>query len=307
MKPRLVSRLTVDYLLRLLDQVRTSFGGDIVKGVIFLAVTQSNVAHIDRDPELARQWADLDTPPPDHLRRPVSAGAIAQSLGLPKETARRKIRQLVAERYCTLAPGGVIAPRRVFLRPGNAGALRRNAADLCQLHASLTESGVSVARGYALASEEARLRQLGRVTTDFMLRAVDSMRELFAGELLSGLIFMAIGAANVRHITHSRGAPYAELNDPPPDAERRPISALALSRELGIPAETVRRHVRRLEREGYCVARPDGMVVPNAVLMRDDFLNATTRCAANLRWLLAQMSQVGLLRPRGPVDAAASA
>jgi len=298
MKPRLVSRLTIDYLLSLLDQVRAGFGGDIVKGVVFLAVTQSNVGHIDRDPELADQWGELDTPPPDSLRRPVSAGAIAQALGLPKETARRKIRQLVGERYCTLAPGGVIAPRRVFLRPGNVGALKHNAAQLRQLHSALTRGEVTLARDYVLAPGEARLRQLGRFSTDFVLRSVDGLRSLFAGELLSGLIFMAIGAANVRHITQASGPIYAELDDPPPDAERRPISALALSRELGIPAETVRRHVRRLEHDGFCIAVREGVVVPNAVLMREDFRVAMAECAAELRWLLAQMAQVGVLQPR---------
>jgi predicted transcriptional regulator len=298
MKARLVSRLTVDYLLGLLDQLRAAFDGDIVKGVVFLAVTQCNVGHIDRDPALADQWADLETPPPDSLRRPVSAGVVAQCLGLPKETARRKVRQLVAERYFALAPGGVIVPQRVFLRPGNVGALRRNAAQLRQLYAALSQGGVSMARDYALAPGEVRLRQLGRFSTDFVLRAVDSMRGLFAGELLSGLIFMAIGAANVRHITQGPAGPYADLDDPPPDSERRPISALALSRELGIPAETVRRHVRRLEQEGYCVARRDGVVVPNAVLMREDFRVAIAKCAAELRWLLAQMTQVGVLQPR---------
>lgn len=288
----------MDYLLTLLHQVRAGFDGDIVKGVVFLAVTQSNVGHIDRDPELAGQWAELETPPPDNLRRPVSAGAIAQSLGLPKETARRKIRQLVAERYCTLAPGGVIAPRRVFLRPGNIGALTRNAAQLRQLYAALTQGNVGLARDYVLAPGEARLRQLGRFSTDFVLRNVDGLRDLFGGELLSGLIFMAIGSANVRHITLSPGSIYAELDDPPPDAERRPISALALSRELGIPAETVRRHVRRLEHDGFCVAVREGMVVPNAVLMREDFQTAIAQCAADLRWLLAQMARVGVLQPR---------
>lgn len=303
MKPRLVSRLTIDYLLDLLDLVRAGFDGDIVKGVVFLAVTQSNVGHIDRDPQLASQWAELDNPPPDNLRRPVSAGAIARALGLPKETARRKIRQLVVERHCALAPGGVIAPRRVFLRADNLGVLKRNAAQLRQLHTALSQGDVLLAREYVLAPGEAKLRQLGRFSTDFVLRSVGGLRELFAGELLSGLIFLAIGAANVRHITQAPDPIYTELDDPPPDAERRPITALALSRELGIPAETVRRHVRRLEHEGFCMAVREGMVVPNAVLMREDFRAAMTQCATDLQWLLAQMAQAGVLQPRAVATA----
>ncbi|WP_304165175.1 helix-turn-helix domain-containing protein [Phenylobacterium aquaticum] len=298
MKPRLVSRLTNEYLLRVLDQLRAGFDGDIVKGMIFLAVTQSNVGHIDHDPGLAKSWSDVDTPPPDHLRRPVSAGAIASLLGLPKETARRKIRQMVEDRYCALAPGGVIVPRRVFLRPGNVDALVRHAADLRGFYAALAEHDIGATRDYALAPGQARLRQLGRFSAEYILCAVDGMKALFGGELLSGLIFMAITAANVRHITDAPGDLYAELDTPPPDTERRPISAMALSRELGIPAETVRRHVRQLERDGYCVARREGLVTPNDVLMRADFRQATAQSAAHVGWLLRQMAQVGVLTPR---------
>lgn len=297
MKPRLVSRLTNEYLLWFLGQMRQVFDGDIIKGMIFLAITQSNVRHIDQTP--GGEWTELDNPPPDNLRRPISAGAVAVALGLPKETARRKIRELVSARFCALAPGGVIVPRRVFLRPGNLSGLKRNAAQLRALFSALASHDVAIARGYSLGTGEARLRQLGRISSDFTLRSVTILRGLFDGELLAGLMFLSINAANVRHLANAQESRYATAEDPPPDSERRPISALALSRELGIPAETVRRHVRQLEAAGYCVSVKGGLVVPTEVLMRHKFKAAVADNAANLTWLLEELARVGVLQPRG--------
>lgn len=298
MKPRLVSRLTNEYILWFLGEIRQGFEGDVVKAIVFLAVIQANVRHIDAAAGELAGWTELDNPPPDNLRRPISAGAVAVSLGLPKETARRKIRELVSDRFCALAPGGVIVPRRVFLRGGNVEGLKRNAARVRAMFTALSAQDVAAARGYVLATGEARLRQLGRISSDFALRAATTLRSLFDGELLAGLIFLAINVANVRHLNEAGDGRYAATDDLPPDKERRPISALALSRELGVPAETVRRHVRQLEADGFCLAVKGGLVVPNAVLTQPKFTAAVEAGARHLSWLMAELARVGLLQAR---------
>jgi hypothetical protein len=68
------------------------------------------VAQISRSPELQRAYATLDCPPPDELRRPVSISAIANSLRIPFETARRRIAALVELGIVKSAPRGVIIP-----------------------------------------------------------------------------------------------------------------------------------------------------------------------------------------------------
>jgi hypothetical protein len=298
MKSRLVSRLTNEYILWFLGEIRQGFEGDVVKAIIFLAVTQANVRHIDAAAGAEAGWTELDNPPPDNLRRPVSAGAVAVSLGLPKETVRRKIRELVSARFCILAPGGVVAPRRVFLRSGNMAGLKRNAAHLQTLFSVLAAYDVGFVRGYSLGSGEARLRQLGRISSDYTLRAATTLRALFGGELLAGLIFLAINVANVRHLSEEPNGRYLTAEDPPPDTERRPISALGLSRDLGVPAETVRRHVRQLEAAGYCVSVKGGVVVPTEVLMQPKFKTAVADSARHLVWLLEELVRVGVLQPR---------
>jgi hypothetical protein len=84
---------------------------------------------------------------------------------------------------------------------------------------------------------------------------------------VTAITFLAITRANVSHITSSRAAAmqHLELNQLPPDAERVPVSVYALARDLRLPYETVRRHVRKLKDFGVCVVEADGVVVPSWV------------------------------------------
>src|SRR5215218_1566479 len=94
-----------------LDLVKLGgFGRDVVDGLLLAAISQANVAQITRSPELQRTYATLDQPPPDELRRPVSISAIANSLRIPFETARRRIAALSDLGIIVTHPRGVIIP-----------------------------------------------------------------------------------------------------------------------------------------------------------------------------------------------------
>ena len=66
------------------------YGRDVIDGILLTAINQANVLPIMRDPQIQRRYATLDNPPPDELRRPVSISAVASSLHVPFETARRR-------------------------------------------------------------------------------------------------------------------------------------------------------------------------------------------------------------------------
>src|SRR6185436_6308089 len=94
-----------------LDLVKLGgFGRDVIDGLLMAAISQANVAQITRSPELQRTYATLDQPPPDELRRPVSISAIANSLRIPFETARRRITALSELGIVKTVPKGVIIP-----------------------------------------------------------------------------------------------------------------------------------------------------------------------------------------------------
>lgn len=293
MTPRAVSRLTHEYLLRFVDRVRRASDGDMLKGLVFLGVSHLNIRHMDEEGETWREWSQVDAPPPDSLRRPTSAGAVAALLGLPKETVRRKIRELVSERNLHLAPGGVITPRRVFLRADNIKTLARIEADLRWLVERLKAVAPEMIGDYEIAQNIAHVRRVGRINTAFAFRAIHGLRDLFEGDLLSGLVFSTINAANV----WSPGAPDS-TEAPLADDQRRPISALALARGMGIPAETVRRHARRLEDRGFCVTVKGGLIAPAAVLQDPRMQAAGLATAENLTWLIDNMARSGMLVAR---------
>ena len=54
-------------------------------------VAVANVAHLSADPALSRRYGAIDQPEPFEIKRPISRNAVALSLGLSYETARRRI------------------------------------------------------------------------------------------------------------------------------------------------------------------------------------------------------------------------
>jgi hypothetical protein len=108
-KMRMAGRLSNGFLL---DLVKLGgFGRDVIDGVLLTAISQANVLPITRDPALQQRYATLDQPPPDQMRRPVSISAVANSLRIPIETARRRISAMAKLDIVRTSPRGVIIPQ----------------------------------------------------------------------------------------------------------------------------------------------------------------------------------------------------
>lgn len=145
-------------------------------------------------------------------------------------------------------------------------------------------------------TDKRRDRLALRAATSFMLHSVDLMSRVVGGDILRGVIFTAIVDANVRHIRPGDviGQSYSEASDNVPDDLRRPISVHALALELDIPYETTRRHVNALIAGGYCVRTETGIIVPAAVIARDQMSMALRRNFENLRRLVADLREGGV-------------
>ena len=94
-----------------------------------------------------------------------------------------------------------------------------------------------------------------RVTVEHFLRGVDVLSEVH-DDMVSGLIFVTLWYGQTRG--------------------RSPIGVRELSRRLGLPYETVRRHVRALGRSGQCIEENGGLMVP-ADMMRSPQTTAMLR------------------------------
>ncbi len=86
-----IAMLINDFLLRVLE-AGVDPHGSMIDAVIFCTLLLNNAELVTNDPHLAWVYAGAETPPPDSHRRPATITGLAQSLGLPHETVRRRIR-----------------------------------------------------------------------------------------------------------------------------------------------------------------------------------------------------------------------
>lgn len=112
---RFVMKQAADLYLRMTVALSDMFEGNLVNGVVFLAIARANVQHLRRGPD-AEEF-DEDGVYPDELRRPVSVLSVANFLGLSYETTRRHVALLVEEGLCVkVGRRGVVAPAAVMRR-----------------------------------------------------------------------------------------------------------------------------------------------------------------------------------------------
>lgn len=126
-------RLLSDYILRSAEHLLV-LTGDITSAVVLLGVTSHRT---DLRPLLAGEAAPR--------RRPISTAALAQRLGLPAETVRRRITGLVEEAACVRVTGGFLTPEETFAEPAWDSFFADNATNVQRLFSGLAERGLVAA------------------------------------------------------------------------------------------------------------------------------------------------------------------
>lgn len=286
------SRLTIAFLLDVASLARGE--RHMLDSLLLSTIVQANVAAISQSADLQIAYADMDSAPPDEIRRPISINALASSLRLPFETARRRVRALTAEGLCVEAPGGVVVPTAVltspqYLREAFAAyeRFRRYYYELRgagALH-DLPEPTVD------LAGQMIPLRAVARLGSDFVLRAIDAITNEI-GDLMDGLILLQIDCCN----TEIEPLPGAPADEDPAEAFRTPARARTIAARLGLPYETVRRHVARLERDDFCVRAPGGLLVRPEVIERESVRAAMAAVVASAHRMFASFGRLGVLQ-----------
>lgn len=132
-----------------------------------------------------------------------------------------------------------------------------------------------------------------------VLRSVQLAAGLTGGDVVHGIILMAIIHANTATLRLSDGDnDYDAAPGLPQDSLRTPVSVYAIAKQLGLPYETVRRHVARLMDEGRCirVGERGGVIVPARAIgdMRQDAFIAQS--LDSLRALVADQDRIGAVQ-----------
>jgi len=294
---RVAARLANGFALSLVKL--GGFGRDVVDGLLLAAISQANVAQITRNPELQRRFATLDAVPPDELRRPVSINAIAGSLRIPFETARRRIAALKDIDVVKVTKQGVIVPQGPLNSPFYRYAAEHHYALVRELYLRLRGIGFfeDLAQAPAAAWEGAEppIRLVIRLSSDYVLRLAEPVTK-YVGDLVTGLIVMDMVHANTEHLADTEGGS-DELSPEgaPADELRRPVRISALSERLGIPQETVRRHIGRLIERDICQRVEDGYLVPARALANPGFVEFMLDNQTNLQRLFQTLAEHGVL------------
>ncbi|MDB5494570.1 MAG: hypothetical protein JWP86_1907 [Phenylobacterium sp.] len=288
-----IARASLAFLLDVFANGRD--GGDIMGPLILSVIVEANVAPINQDPELSRRYATLDSPPPDDLRRPVSINAVAASLRLPYETVRRRIAKMADDGVVVVTPRGVYVPTLAVDDPFRLAMAtyryERLKAFYLELKALRALDDVPVRPPDAPTYPAPPIRAGVRLISEYTLRVIDQiMRRL--GDPLTGLILLEMARANAEHLPSGT----TRADRPMPDALRKPIPVLALSRRLGLPPETTRRHVRRLEAEGFCRRVRGGRLAALEQLgQRGDGAHGLDENLHNVQRLFAKAAALGVV------------
>lgn len=291
-------RISIGFIL---DQVTAGrLGMDFLDGLIVLAVTQANVEPVMREGALQRRYAIYDRPPPEALRRPVSIHAIAQSLGLPYETARRRVRRLARLGVCKITEKGVHVPGVVVRSPIHKRVLLAAYDRIGRLYCRLRAIGIlqdlpAPAEPDPDWRRAPPLRAVARLSSEYLLRFVDMVRRQ-TGDLISGLVWVEILRSNTEHLPDVgtdaedvRPAGFVE------DDRRAPVRIATVARRLGMPQETVRRHVGSLVARGACSWTQKGLIVTPETLASPELSRLMAENLAHLSRFFAALSQLGVV------------
>ncbi len=265
-----IVRVSTEFFLRGLDLLG-QLQDDVVDGLIVLTLWHGELSRPDR--------------------KPIAVRELARKLDLPYETVRRHVRRLLQRHACHAEKDGLTIPPAMHRSAGSAGLLRKIYLNAIRMLGDLTRIQVVNFKTRKSLSPP----RSGRLTEEQMIIAVAAiglvltatrvLRGFFGGDLMKGLVFTGIRAANVQHITNTAPTAYRSYV---PDADRLPVTVLAISDSLRLPYETVRRHGDALVKEGKCVriAR-QGLLVPETA-----FRQMTVESVAAHRLIMAFVTEL---------------
>jgi hypothetical protein len=141
---RIISRASMDYVVSIYSAILRGSRHDPIDALILSTVAVANVAHLNADRDLSQAYGSLDTPEPQEIKRPISRNAVALSLGLSYETARRRIQKLINEGALLDVEDGLIGANEQSSPEMVKAMAEQNAILIRRLVRQLRDHGVDV-------------------------------------------------------------------------------------------------------------------------------------------------------------------
>lgn len=291
---RIAARLSNAFAMNLVQL--GGFGRDIVDGLLLAAISQANIAPLMRNRETQIAYATIDQPPPDEMRRPISISGVANGLGIPFETARRRIMALAQTEAVVITPKGVVIPTAPLTSPFYVAGVHAYYSLVRALYLRLRSIGALDAPPTpaqpTFQPDNPPVRLVSRLATDYALRIAQPILAQ-AGDPVTGLILMDLVNANTEHLNAADDLLVMD-GAMPADNRRRPIRTAHLAERLKIPHETVRRHLKRLVEQDSCERFDNGYVVTNRILTREPIVRFASDNMSHAHRLYAGLGDFGI-------------
>lgn len=270
-----IGRLSVDFLL---EQVTTGIAGLSSRdALLVLAINQANIVPLTREPEARRLYGKAEAPAPDAHRRPASINAIAGSLRIPFETARRRIRKLESEGVCQVTRDGVIVPESFLASPAYLESIAAAHTILVRFYMGLRDGELLdplPAPNYS--EDEPPVRAAVRLLSDYILRSAEVlMAEM--GDLISVLVLLAVMSGDAR------------------PGSSRGVTVAGMAQRLNVPEETVRRHAQQLVERRYAERVGRRFLIAPEMAGRPAFVAFFRENAVNVQRLFAGLAERGVV------------
>lgn len=132
-------------------------------------------------------------------------------------------------------------------------------------------------------AEEFLPRQVARLAGGHYLDCAQTLTETLKLDLMTAVVLVAISRYNVEQVLQDpvQAALYAGPGQSPPAESRSPVSAYAVARELSMPYETVRRHIGKLVKLGYCARVGEGGFVLTRTLLESPMVGTLVERTRN--------------------------
>lgn len=291
--PRLVTRISVDFVLRAARPITRSIDRDLACGLAFIALVQ--VRH-------ARLAARRDC----SQVRPTPVYSLANSMRIPGETLRRGVARLVGHGWCRrVARRGVIVNEDALAGPVFAALMQDIRGAFWRMLSDLKGLGFDFERmdrlvdapmivEPAAAPPDPGDASFDPLILNFVLRVMDGAITPHDADYVRTIVLgtiMSLNAASFNYDSNEAWR-YGTTENPPPDELRRPANLTAIAQSLGLPYETTRRHINALVERGYCARDQNkGIVIPTAVLQRPDMLRVGFEITRRFAQAIAELKR----------------
>jgi hypothetical protein len=129
---RIFMQLLINFLHRAEHERREFYGGDLDMAAIAEAVGVAAIEPNMRDPAFRKAFANYSNVLGTERQRPINVMSVAATVGIPRETVRRKLKTLVERGILAKKDGGYVYKPGVLQQPAVTAGIERAMSDMLQ-------------------------------------------------------------------------------------------------------------------------------------------------------------------------------